>query len=161
MMHLFTWTFWCEYVLVCITSPFSCLKDLPPPPKKKKKKKREREREKQLSHRLHNYPHFPVTSPLPSCDATALLPINKDFYKYVRSPGGQFLRAQSTWRLERKNRKQWSCLSLPLPCVYNAVDNGLAAAECTLWEWTCREKTARVKCSLKERSELSCHSSLL
>ena len=35
---------------------------------------------------------------------------------------------------------------------YNAVDSGLAAAECTLLEWVWLAKNcARVKCRLKER----------
>ena len=39
----------------------------------------------------------------------------KGFISTQRSHSCLFLRAQSTWRLERKNRKQWSCLPLPLP----------------------------------------------
>ena len=41
--------------------------------------------------------------------------------------------------------------------VYNAVNSGLAAAECTLWQWAWLAKNcARVKCGLKERSGLAC-----
>ena len=40
---------------------------------------------------------------------------SKDFTSAQGSHSCRFLRAQSTWRIERNNRKQWSCLSLPLP----------------------------------------------
>ena len=40
--------------------------------------------------------------------------------------------------------------------VYNAVDRGLAAAECTLWKWAWLAKNcARVKYRLKERELIS------
>ena len=38
--------------------------------------------------------------------------------------------------------------------IYNGVDSGLAAAECTLLDWLARN-CARAKCRLKERAELS------
>ena len=41
--------------------------------------------------------------------------VSKDFIITVRSVNCRFLRAQSTWRIEHKNGKQWSCLPLSVP----------------------------------------------
>ena len=41
--------------------------------------------------------------------------LDQRFYKYGKIAQLRFLRAQSTWLLERKNGKQLSCLPLPLP----------------------------------------------
>ena len=43
------------------------------------------------------------------------LVLAKIFKTTHKSLSCRFLRAQSTWRLKRKNRKQWSCLLLPHP----------------------------------------------
>ena len=40
---------------------------------------------------------------------------DKDCRSLVRSLSCWFLQALSTWRLESTNRKQWSCVPLPLP----------------------------------------------
>ena len=76
---------------------------------------------------------------------------SKDFMSTVRSVSCRFLRAQSTWRLERKNRKQWSCLPF---CSVPRSGQQTRAAECTLWEWTWLAKTYMGR--LKVRAEVSC-----
>ena len=40
---------------------------------------------------------------------------NKRFIAKLRSLSCRFLRVQSSRRIDRQNRKQWSCLPLPLP----------------------------------------------
>ena len=62
------------------------------------------------------------------------------------------MRAQSTWRLERKKIVNNGVVSrYPSRSVeYNAVGSGPSAAECTLWKWVWLAKNcARVKCRLR------------
>ena len=84
--------------------------------------------------------------------------IIKDFISTVRSGSCRFLRAQSTWRLERKNVNNGVVSPYPFRSV---VYSGLAAAECTFWELAWLAKNcARVKCRLKVRAGLSYQSTL-
>ena len=76
----------------------------------------------------------------------------KDFINTARSVSCRYLRAQFTWRLERKNRKQWSCFFLT-----SSVLSHTSPARCTLWEGVWLAKNfARVKYRLKFRAQLSC-----
>ena len=88
--------------------------------------------------------------------------IIKDFISTVRSGSCRFLRAQSTWRLERKSVNNGVVSPYPfLSIVYSAVVSGPAAAECTFWELAWLAKNcARVKCRLKVRAGLSYQSTL-
>ena len=75
------------------------------------------------------------------------------FYKYCKIGSCPFLRAQSTWRLERKNINNGVISPYPFRSV---VYSGLAAAECTFWELAWLAKNcAQVKCRLKVRAGLS------
>ena len=47
----------------------------------------------------------------------------------VRSVSCRFLHAQSTWSLEQKNRKQWSCFPLPLPPFSIQSSMGVGVAD--------------------------------
>ena len=81
--------------------------------------------------------------------ATILLarndPLAVGFFFWVHSPPGG---------LSVKIFNNLMCLVTPhVLVVYNAVGSGLAAAECTLWQWAwlAKKNFARVKCKIKER----------
>ena len=77
----------------------------------------------------------------------------------ARPHSSQFLRAQTSWRLDSTNYKSqlFEVVSLyPSRCaVYNAIGGGLEAVEFTLWKWEwLAENCVRVNVGLA--LELNC-----
>ena len=85
----------------------------------------------------------------PSCILLKILYVLKDHsvvdFCVHSPPGGLSVKIVNNGVVSRSSSRS---------LVYNAIDNGLATAECTLWEWAWLTKNCtRLKCRLEERAD--------